>query len=169
MKQILIAVTATSVFGIGFMALASEGDVSPAPNGIAFPADYRDWRVISIAHRTDNQTMRAILGNDIAIDAARRGETLPWPDGTVLGKVVWKEGSKEAWPAAIAPQEFVHVEFMVKDTSRWSDAGGWGYARWVGKELAPYGKDAGFSSECINCHTPVKENDWVFTKPAPMP
>lgn len=170
MKQAKFLVIMTLVSGLGAtIAQAATGQkVAPAPNGIAFPADYRDWRVISIAHRTDNHTMRVILGNDVAIDAARRGETLPWPDGAVLGKVVWKEGPNKDWSSAISPQEFVHVEFMFKDSRKWAEAGGWGYARWKGEDLTPYGKGVDFSSECIGCHTPVKDNDWVFTKPAPM-
>lgn len=171
MKQVTILLAVTAVCGLGAtLALAAEStEVPPAPNGIAFPADYRDWRVLSVSHRIDNHTMRAILGNDIAIEAAQRGETNPWPDGAVLGKVVWKEGAEKNWSTAIAPQEFVHAEFMVKDVKKWSDTGGWGYARWVGGDLKPYGKNANFAAECVACHTPVKGRDWVYTTPAFMP
>ncbi|MGD8673973.1 MAG: cytochrome P460 family protein [Thiogranum sp.] len=152
------------------LAQAAPSAVPPAPNGIAFPADYPNWRVISMSHRVDNHTVRAILGNDIAIKAAREGRTNPWPDGAVLGKVVWKETEKPAWKTAIVPDEFVHAEFIFRDAKKWADNGtGWGWARWVGSEQKPYGKDAGFSQECISCHTPVKDNNWVFTRPAVFP
>lgn len=148
---------------------AGHSKVAAAPNGIAFPADYRDWRVISISHRTDNKSMRAILGNDLAVKAARNGITNPWPDGTVLGKVVWKQMTEENWPSAIAPEKFVHAEFMFKDAKKWASTGGWGYARWKGNKLNPYGKDASFAQECFGCHSPVKQRDYVFTTPALMP
>lgn len=152
------------------LAQAAPPAVPPAPNGIAFPADYPNWRVISMSHRVDNHTVRAILGNDIAIKAAREGRTNPWPDGAVLGKVVWKETEKPTWKTAIVPDEFVHAEFIFRDAKKWADNGtGWGWARWVGSEQKPYGKDAGFSQECISCHTPVKDNNWVFTRPAVFP
>ena len=152
------------------LAQAAPPAVPPAPNGIAFPADYPNWRVISMSHRVDNHTVRAILGNDIAIKAAREGRTNPWPDGAVLGKVVWKETEKPTWKTAIVPDEFVHAEFIFRDAKKWADNGtGWGWARWVGGEQKPYGKDAGFSQECISCHTPVKDNNWVFTRPAVFP
>jgi len=156
---------------LSFTAVQAEpAGVPPAPNGIEFPADYPDWRVISVSHRVDNHSMRAILGNDIAVAAARKGQTNPWPDGTVLGKVVWKEKEKPAWQTAIVPDKFIHAEFMFKDAKRWAGNGtGWGFARWVGSEYKPYGEDAGFSQECIACHTPVKGNDWVFTEPAVFP
>jgi len=148
--------------------MAQAGDVKPAPNGIAFPADYVDWRVISVSHRIDNKTMRVILGNDIAIKAAREGKTNPWPKGAVLGKVVWKEAPEKDWPTAIAPKKFVHAEFMFKDSEKYAATGGWGYARWKGPKLKVHGKDAGFANECVACHTPVKDNDYVFTQPAPL-
>jgi hypothetical protein len=143
---------------------------APAPNGLAIPADYADWQVISVSHRIDHHSMRAILGNDIAVAAARSGQINPWPEGAILGKVVWKETEEPNWKTAIAPDQFVHAEFMYKDSKRWADNGtGWGWARWVGDELKPYGKNASFAQECIGCHTPVKGQDWVYTKPAVFP
>lgn len=160
----LLAVAATS-------AAASETSaVKAAPNGIELPAGYKDWPVISSSHRVDNNTLRIIVGNDVAVRAAREGHTNPWPDGAILGKLVWKEAAKDSWPKAIAPAEFVHAEFMFKDAAKYAGNGtGWGWARWVGMDQTPYGKDAGFSQECIACHTPVKANDWVFTLPAQLP
>ncbi len=160
------------------MALLSTGQVfadsmhhgvAAAPNGIEFPEGYTDWRVISASHRTDNHSMRVILGNDIAIEAARSGQTNPWPDGAILGKVVWKETAEEHWPTAIAPDKFVHAEFMFRDSRKYADGTGWGWARWVGLEQVPYGKDANFDQECISCHMPVKSRDYVFTTPAQFP
>lgn len=145
--------------------------VSATANNIAFPADYADWNVISVSHRIDNKTMRLIVGNDVAIKAARNGNTLPWPDGAILGKIVWKEKTEADWPTAIAPNKFVHAEFMFKDSKKWSgNTTGWGWARWVGENAEPFGKDA-LSAEqsCIACHTLVKGKDWVFTTPAKFP
>ena len=36
---------------------------------------------------------------------------------------------------------------MFKDRARYADTKGWGFARWRGPELNPYGKDAGFAAE----------------------
>lgn len=166
MKSAAIALALFSVSS----SYAETPPIPPAPNGIEFPTDYPDWRVISASHRIDNKSMRVILGNDVAITAARAGNTNPWPDGTVLGKVVWKETEEANWKTAIAPDQFIHAEFMFKDAKKWAANGtGWGWARWVGNEHKPYGNDAGFSQECIACHTPVKHKDWVYTKPALFP
>ncbi len=144
------------------------GEIADAPNGIAFPADYMSWQVISTSSRTDNETLRAILGNDIAVKAARSGQINPWPNGAMLGKVVWKQTSDKHWPAAIVPKKFVHVEFMLKHAVNYQSTGGWGYARWVGQDLKVYGKSPDFANECYGCHKPVKDQDYVFTRPAPM-
>ncbi|VAW78973.1 putative cytochrome P460 [hydrothermal vent metagenome] len=157
------------VLGIS-TAQAGSSSVPPAPNGIEFPTDYSDWRVISTSHRIDNKTMRVILGNDTAIEAARAGKTNPWPDGAVIGKIVWKQTEAADWKTAIAPGKFVHAEFMFKDSKKWAANGtGWGWARWVGMDQKPFGTDANFSQACITCHAPVKDRDWVFTTPAMLP
>ncbi len=148
---------------------ADKAATAPAPNGIQLPADYADWRLIAPAYRSDKQHVRAILGNDTAIRAARAGNTQPWPDGSILAKLVWKEAPHEKWPTAMEAGQFVHVEIMVKDTKRHAETGGWGYARWVGKDLKPYGKDAAFVAECHGCHMPVQDADFVFTKPVKLP
>jgi len=149
-------------------ALADD-HAKPAPNGIALPEAYKDWRVISQSHRTDNNTVRIILGNDIAIAAARSENTNPWPNGTVLAKLVWQQMNEEFWPTAIAPDKFVHAEFMFKDSEKYKSTEGWGYARWLGMEQTPYGKGADFAQECLTCHLPVKARDYVFTTPVTLP
>lgn len=143
-------------------------EIKASPNGIPFPADYITWQTIGSSHRIDNNTLRVILGNDIAVKAARSGNINPWPDGAMLGKVVWKQHKDKHWPTAIVPNKFVHAEFMLKDAVKYKSTGGWGYARWKGRDLKIYGKDASFANECVACHTPVKNQDFVFTRPAPL-
>jgi len=147
----------------------SAAAADPAPNGIPLPGGYRDWKVIAVSHRTDNKTLRVIVGNDAAVLAAREGKTKPWPDGAALGKLVWKDAVHDKWAEATVPGTFVHAEFMVKDSTLYPETGGWGFARWLGMEQTPYGKDAYFVKECFGCHTPMKDNDFVFTRPAPLP
>lgn len=153
------------------LATASAGVGPPAasPNGIALPGGYRNWRLIAPSYRGDKHHVRAILGNDIAIDAARAGKTRPWPDGAILVKLAWKEKVHEHFRTALVPGEFVQAEFMVKDAKKYAATGGWGFARWLGAEQKPYGKDANFVAECFSCHQPVKDRDYVFTRPAVLP
>jgi len=167
MKKI-VAVAFCCVLGVIGIVKAGN-NVQPAPNGIELPAGYKDWRIISSSHREDNKTLRVILGNAEAIEAARAGKTNPWPDGSILGKLVWKDATHPKWEKATVPGDFVHAEFMLKDSAKYKETGGWGFARWKGLSLAPYGKDASFVQECFGCHIPVKDNDYVFTHPSSLP
>jgi hypothetical protein len=137
--------------------------VAPAPNGIEFLPDYKNWKAISTTDRFDNQSLRVILGNDTAIKAIAENHLKPWPDGTTFAKVAWFE--RDDGQGSVRVGAFWQVEFMIRDSKRFSATKGWGWARLRGSGLTPYGKDASFSSECIGCHTPVRNSDYVFTMP----
>lgn len=171
-EKLLLTAIAVASIGFGSMAAQASGSdkVSPTANGIEMPAGYKDWRVLGVSQRTDNNTLRVILGNDAAIAAARSNRTNPWPDGAVIGKVVWKNTANALWEKATAPGELVHAEFMIKDRVKYAATGGWGYARWKGMEQKPHGVDAaGAAQECVACHAAAKSQDFVFTRPAALP
>jgi len=65
----------------------------------------------------------------------------------------------------IHPDKFVQVELMVKDAHQYKATDGWGWGRWRGLDLKPYGKDAHFVTECTGCHMPILGNDYVYTLP----
>jgi hypothetical protein len=137
--------------------------VAPAPNGIPFIPDYVDWKPISTTHRFDNQTQRVILGNPVAMKAIAARRIMPWPDGTTFAKVAWSEAPDVHREGSAA--RFVQVELMIKDARRFSSTEGWGFARWRGDALTPYGADASFVNECTGCHAPMRANDFVYTMP----
>lgn len=143
--------------------------VLPAPNGIKYPAGLKNWRVIASSFRTDNNTQRVILGNNIAINAVRSGRTNPWPQGSILAKLVWNNRQHPIWESAIVPGDFVHSEIMIKDRKKYKQTKGWGFARWKGETQQPYGKDESFSEECVTCHKHANKSDFVFTQAAKIP
>ncbi|WP_198419538.1 cytochrome P460 family protein [Geomonas oryzae] len=162
-KAILACVTLLSM-AIPVLA----GPTPVAPNGIALYPDYMSWRVVAPSYREDKGHIRVITGNEIAVAGLRAG-VKPLPDGSVLAKVAWKAVKHPSFPVATESGEFVQVEFMVKDAKKYKETGGWGFARFVGKDLKPYGKDASFVNECFGCHTPVAANDYLFTRMAVTP
>ncbi|NOT84763.1 MAG: cytochrome P460 family protein [Methylococcaceae bacterium] len=143
--------------------------VAHALNGIEIPVNYKNWKMIGVAHRLDKHSLRVVLGNQIAINAVNNHQTNPWPDGAILAKLVWKETQHPAWPEAIVPGQFEHAEFMLKDQQKYKSTAGWGFARWLGMDQKPYGETADFAEECVSCHAAVKDKDHVFTIPAPLP
>lgn len=139
--------------------------VQPESNGVAFIPDYKNWRAVSSTDRFDNHTMRVILGNNIAIKAIAEHHINPWPDGTVFAKVTWHEQPDDK--GFIHTGAFQQVELMIRDSKGYSSTLGWGWGRWLGTDLKPYGKEPAFQNECVDCHTPVRKNDSVYTFPIP--
>ncbi|MCF0058561.1 heme-binding domain-containing protein [Dyadobacter sp. CY356] len=138
-------------------------NVKPSPNGIEYIPDFKNWKVISTSDRFDNGTMRVIVANDIAVKAIKENHINPWPNGATFAKIGWEELIDST--GKVNSGEFRQVEFMIKDDKKYEKTAGWGWARWKGMQLTPYGKTETFTQECINCHKPVKDNDFVFTMP----
>jgi len=137
--------------------------VADSPNGLAFLPEYKTWRAISSTDRFDNNTMRVILGNDIAIEAIAENHINPWPNGTSFAKVTFH--TQPDGTGFVQTGAFQQVELMVRDSQKYKSTAGWGWGRWIGTDLKPYGKNAHFTAECVTCHTPVAKNDFVFTMP----
>jgi hypothetical protein len=157
-----LSIFMTSVLFFSIAAASPAVGPPVAPNGIAPVQGYRDWKLIAPSFRSDKGHVRAILGNDKAVQAFGEGRR-PFPDGAMLVKIAWSTKKHPSFPVAVVPENFIQVEFMIKDAAKYRETGGWGFARFIGDTLAPYGKDAGFVRECFGCHTPVSGNDFVFT------
>ncbi|KFF02837.1 heme-binding domain-containing protein [Chryseobacterium luteum] len=137
--------------------------VKNSPNGLAYVPGFRNWKAISTTDRFDNGTMRIIYGNDVAVKAIENENINPWPDGAVLAKAAWKENVNADGNISIG--NFVQVELMVKDSRKYAKTKGWGWGRWKGTDLKPYGDSPDFDKECIECHKPMKNRDYTFTSP----
>jgi hypothetical protein len=141
----------------------AQAEVAPAPNGLPFFPDYADWKPVSTTDRFDNDSLRVILGNTVAMRAIAEKRPGPWPDGSAFAKIsVAKSRTPEG---TIKPGALNHVEFMIKDARRYAATSGWGWGRWLGDAHKPYGKDASFVRECTGCHAPMHATDFVFTQP----
>ena len=172
MRQIGLVVGAALAGAVAYMAPASgQSNGEPAPiYGIELPPDYRDWRLISVAHEEGSlNDLRAILGNDIAIKAYRGGK-LPFPDGAIIARLAWSYVPSEENDKAFGRQQsFVAgppkegVQLMVKDSSKYASTAGWGFAQFNdGKPV-----DEAVLAGCFPCHGPAKARDFVFTRYAP--
>ncbi|MGA8939565.1 MAG: cytochrome P460 family protein [Acidobacteriaceae bacterium] len=137
----------------------------PSLNGVPFLPGFADWRVMSTTDRGDNHTLRIITANDVAMRAIEQ-HTLPsWPEGAAFAKITWQ--AVDDGHGHVVPGKFVQVEFMEKHRVQYAGTGGWGFARFKGDDLKPYGKGAHFDNECLGCHEPVRGNDYVYTLPLP--
>ncbi|HSU60469.1 MAG TPA: cytochrome P460 family protein [Bryobacteraceae bacterium] len=158
------------------LALAAQDKYSlRVPGGLEFSEfrRYESWEVISISRNP--KVMVATVGNPVIVEAYRTGipgNGKPFPDGAKMAKIHWAPKQNKFFPDASVPDRLVNVDFMVKDSKRFADSGGWGYGvfdydaasdTFKPGTLAsspPQGNDAkcGFA-----CHTAVKARDYVFT------
>ena len=163
---------------LAVLALAAENRYTlKVPNGLAFSEfkGYESWQIVSISQ--DGPLMAAVLANPAMIQAFQAGvpnNGKAFPDGSRMAKVHWNPKKLETFPAATVPGTQHDVDFMVKDSKRFADSGGWGYAVFerdgdsfrpgTMADKPPQGNDArcGFA-----CHTTVKTSDYVFTQYAP--
>jgi len=85
---VLVLVAVGALTGVVADIGAASGQSEAAPiSGVRIPSGYRDWRLISVAHEEGSlNDLRAILGNDIAIEASRKGQ-LPFPDGAIIARL----------------------------------------------------------------------------------
>ena len=139
-----------------------------SPGGIAF-SDFRgygDWPSVSSAHQDD--ILKVIVANPKMIAAYKAGvpgNGQPFPEGSKIVKLQWKQKkSAEAQFAVDVPDFFTQAFVMEKDSKRFPKTGGWGYA--VFNYDAVSGKftaDAKSPADCGNaCHTVVKAKDYIF-------
>lgn len=168
---VLTAVGALAGVVVEVAPASGQADKEAAPIfGGKVPPGYRDWRLIAVAHEEGKlNDLRAILGNDAAIEAAREGK-LPYPDGTIIARLAWSyDPLAESSEAFGHPQSFVAgppkngVQFMVKDSRKYATTGGWGFAQFDGGKLA----SQAVHDTCFPCHAIVQARDFVFNRYAP--
>ena len=142
---------------------AAVTPAGPSPNGVPYLSGWQDWQLVSTTDRGDNHTLRIITGNDVAIKAIAGHHTSPWPDGAAFAKIA--VAAIDDGKGSITSGPFIQVEFMEKDATKYAATEGWGFARWRGADLKPYGSGPHFDSECTGCHAPMRHNDYVYTMP----
>ena len=154
---------------IGLAQQASQ-DGSPV-FGVRLPDGYRDWKIITVAHEAGmNNDIRAVLGNEVALEAFRKG-TRPFPEGTVIARLAWQYESSAANDAVFpAPQSFVagpptNVQISVKNSQLYAATGGWGYGQFEGGKS---NQSVPLVQSCFACHSKLSAaSDFVFSHYSP--
>jgi hypothetical protein len=171
----LIVAVVVAVLG-GRAISAPDKYTLQVPGGLAFSEfrGYETWPVIAISE--NGGAIAVIMGNSIMIEAYKDGAPgngKPFPDGAKMAKVHWNPKKQETYPGnPTVPGTQHDVDFMVKDSKKFADSGGWGYGEFEYDAASdtfrpgtladepPQANDAkcGFA-----CHTVVRARDYVFT------
>ncbi len=139
-----------------------------SPSGIAFSdfRGYEDWAVVSSA-RTD-EVLKVIVANPAMIKAYKAGvpgNGQPFPEGSKIAKLQWSfKKSTEAPFVVDVPDAPTQAFLMEKDSKRFPDTGGWGYAVFNHDvATARMTADEGAKADCGHvCHVAVKSKDYIF-------
>jgi hypothetical protein len=168
--------SAVTVIGVAALAVLSGRAVVSAqdrytvqvPNGLAFSEfrGYEDWQVVAVSQ--SGNLIEVIVGNPAMIGAYKAGipgNGRPFPDGARMAKIHWNaKKSAEAPEPTTVPDTLHDIDFMVKDSRRFANSGGWGYAQFNYQAASDTFAPEGTGSDCgYTCHTIVKTKDYVFT------
>lgn len=175
-KLVVVAIPVVLACLAGHAISQDSKSSAKVPGGIAMAEfeGYERWEIISLSHGGDR--LAVILGNPLIIESFKAGipaNGKPFPDGAKMAKIHWNaQTSQEAPGQPQVTGELHDTDFMVKDSVRFADSGGWGYGAFM-YELAsnswrpfttsdqpPQENDAkcGFA-----CHTAVESKDYVFS------
>jgi hypothetical protein len=177
-KKILITLAVLfSALVAGAAISAQDRYTLKIPGGLEFSEfrGYETWQIISLSHNGDK--LAAILGNPAIIKAYESGipgNGKPFPDGAKIAKIHWVAKKMETYPGQPLAAGTLHdVDFMVKDSKRFADSGGWGYGAFEYEVASESFRPANTSDQppqandakCgAACHTVVKARDFVFTE-----
>jgi Cytochrome P460 len=152
------------------------------PGGLSFSEirGYEQWQVVGPSLTEAANVIRVIVANPVMIKAYEEGipgNGKPFPDGSKIVKLEW--APKKITDAPFSPStpdtvpgDLTEVEFIVKDSKRFSDTYGWGYAMFdydaVSGTFAPATETSkppvGHDAKCgAACHTLAASKDYNFS------
>jgi hypothetical protein len=175
-KKALTAGIVAGCLAIAGVGLSAQDKYTlKVPGGLEFAEfkGYEGWEAISLS--ANDRKVAIIVGNPVMIQAYKAGipaNGKPVPDGAKMAKMHFAPKPDDHFANTTVPGAQLDVDFMVKDSKRFADSGGWGYAVFDWDAAAasfkpgtkaskpPQGNDA----KCgFTCHTRVKDKDYVFT------
>ena len=173
----LVLSTAVLAAGISISAQDKDKYAVKVEGGLGFAEfrGYETWAVISLSE--NGGKVAAILGNPTMIEAYLAGVPAngkPFPDGSRMAKIHWNPKRQDAYPGQPTVPGTQHdVDFMVKDSKRFGDSGGWGWAAFdydtASNTFRPSNEASTppqeHDAKCgFACHTIVQNRDYVFTE-----
>jgi len=165
-RTIAIVTAMLTVLG-GTAAYAQDKYSLQSPSGIAFSdfRGYEDWAVVSSA-RTD-EVLKVIIANPTMINAYKAGVPgtgQPFPEGSKIVKLQWKPKKSTEAPFVVdVPDVFTQAFVMEKDSKRFPNSGGWGYALFNYEAAADKFTADPSPSDCGHtCHVAVKAKGYIF-------
>jgi hypothetical protein len=168
----VVIMTALLAVPSGMARAAQDRFTLKALNGVSFSEfrGYETWQDVAVSQVDGG--LKVIAANAAMTDAYRKGvpgNGKPFPEGSMVVKIEWsqKKNPESPYPVTV-PDTLKSVSFIEKDSKRFPQTSGWGYAQFLydaaSGAFKPYGADSAFGKQvCYTCHTAVKAKDYIFT------
>jgi len=180
----MIAAAAGTLAVMGGWAIAAQDKYTvKVPGGLAFSdfKGYEDWEAVAPTYTDAQNVMRLVVANAVMIKAYKEGipgNGKPFPEGSKIAKIEWTPRKWTDAPFSAStpdtvPGELAAVEVIEKDSKRFADTHGWGYATFdydaatgtfspaTEASKPPQGHDAKCGAAC---HNLAASKDYIFTQ-----
>jgi Cytochrome P460 len=170
-KNMLISLgitVALAVLATGAAISAQDKYTLQVLNGLPFSdfRGYEDWQLVSVAQTEER--LKVIVANPTMIAAYKAGvpgNGKPFPDGSKIAKIQWKPKKSTEAPFSVnVPDTFADLFLIEKDSKRFPDTGGWGYAQFdYDPKSDTFSPNKDGTPACGHtCHKAVKAKDYIF-------
>jgi hypothetical protein len=185
-QRLLVVIIALALAVLGGRATSAQDKQDKytlkVPGGLAFSEfkGYEDWQAVGPSQTDAAKVIRLIVANPVMIDAYREGvpgNGKAFPEGSKIAKIVWTPKKLTSPPFSAStpdtvPGDLTEVELIEKDSKRFSDTHGWGYAVFdydasssgfrpaTSTSKSPQGHDAKCGAAC---HELAASKDYIFT------
>ena len=164
-----MVIIAVVLVGLGGNAISAQDKYTvKVPNGLAFSEfrGYEGWQTVAVSQTDDK--IEVILANPAMIRAYLAGipgNGKPFPNGSKMAKIHWNAKKSEDAPAPTTVPDTLHdVDFMEKDSKRFAETNGWGYAQFNYEAASDMFTAEGSGADCgAACHKIAAAKDYVFT------
>jgi hypothetical protein len=170
---LVVGIGLSGLVGIGLKAQQDKYTVK-VPDGLGF-ADFRgyeDWQPVAPSHTDAEHVMRLIVANPTMIKAYREGipgNGKPFPEGSKIAKIEWRPKIITTVPFSAGtpdtvPGALFEVEFIQRDSKRFADSDGWGYAAFNYDDASGKFTPIGTGYKCgTACHKNAAATNFIFT------
>jgi len=167
-STVRVLTIATLLVLLGGIGIAQQDRFTlQVPNGLAFSdfRGYETWQDVAVSQT--ETSLKAIVANDVMINAYREGihgNGKRFPEGSKIVKIEWSQKKNTESPYFVmVPDNLKTVAVIEKDTKRFPDTNGWAYALFkydtASGTFTPDGNDA----KCgYACHTKAEATDFIF-------
>jgi Cytochrome P460 len=178
---LIVGIALSGLVGVVLRAQQNK-DTVKVPGGLALSEfkGYEDWRAVGPSLTEAQTVIRLILANPVMIQAYREGipgNGKPFPDGSKIAKIEWAPRKITDAPFSAStpdtvPGTLTELEFIEKDSKRFPDTHGWGYAAFkydaatdklTPATLADRPPQANDARCGAACHTIAAATDYIFT------